>query len=104
MAALTDGSPTTYATAKAASPANSPASRPLTRKSRAEIMTQLSGRGSRASGGHHEPTHELPSPRRWRSHPAQRTQSTRRLETALLRRSATAAPDRKRKVALQSRQ
>src|SRR4249919_1515111 len=38
MAALTDGSPTTYATPKATSPANRPASRPLTRKSRAEIM------------------------------------------------------------------
>src|SRR4029453_11281291 len=38
MAALTDGSPTTYATPKATSPANRPASRPLTRKSRVEIM------------------------------------------------------------------
>jgi hypothetical protein len=38
MAALTDGSPTTYATPKATSPAIRPASKPLTRKSRAEII------------------------------------------------------------------
>ena len=38
MEALTDGSPTTYATPKATSPAIRPASKPLTRKSRAEII------------------------------------------------------------------